>query len=70
MEELEAKRTALEDKAKAPSSPKPRKTVQCIIKRRAKSMDKNQQSDICGKVSATAKHLGTTEPSILVGTHC
>ena len=70
MEELEAKRTALEDKARAPSSPKPRKTVRCIIKRRAKSMDKKQQSDISRKVSATAKHLGTTEPSILVGTLC
>ena len=68
MEELEVKRTALEDKARALSSPKPRKTVHCIMKRRAKSKDKKQQSDIYGKVSATAKHLGTTEPSILVGT--
>ena len=61
--------TVLEElEAKHASSPKPRKTVCYIIKRRAKSMDKKRRCDFFGKVSATAKHLGTTEPSILVGT--
>ena len=61
--------TVLEElEAKHASSPKLRKTVCYIIKWRAKSLDKKRRCDFFGNVSATAKSLGTTESSILVGT--